>query len=330
GPGVMSLPWRLPVAALLLLAGCGEQPKSPATKPSKSDPVGRETELLKLTLTPQAEKRLAIRTAVVGTGTNARVRATHGEIVAPTGSTNVPVRSVTDLAELSSALAEADGDIARARPQVELAQLNYDRAERLVGLQSGSARARDEARAELGIARAALAAASAQRRLLGPSMAAMAVQTALWVRVPVSSGDLDAIVQDANALVRPLGSGVAPHIARPVRALPSSDADAGTVDLYFTLANADRAFRVGQRVGVELPMRGASSGLVVPAAAIIRDIYGGEWVYQRVAPQQFERRRVEVAATTGASVLLARGLEPGAIVVTAGAAELFGTEFGAK
>ena len=327
---MLSLPCRMSVAALLLLGGCSDKATSPASKPSKSDPVGHETELLRLTLTPQAEKRLAIRTVNVGTGTSARVRAAHGEIVAPTGSASVPVRSVTDLAAMSSAQAQADGEIARAQAQVELAQLNYNRAERLVGLQSGSARARDEARAELKTAEAALAAANAQRRLLGPSMSAMTSQTALWVRVPVSGGDLDALVRDAHALVRPLGNGGAPHSARPVRALPSSDAAAGTVDLYYALANADRAFRIGQRVGVELPMRGASSGLVVPASAIIRDIYGGEWVYQRVAPQQFERRRVEIAATSGDTVLLSRGLEPGAVVVTAGAAELFGTEFGAK
>jgi hypothetical protein len=67
----------------------------------------------------------------------------------------------------------------------------------------------------------------------------------------------------------------------------------------------------------------------VPSAAILRDIHGGEWVYQRTAPDTFVRQRVEVASEGGGRALLARGLSAGAQIVTDGAAELFGTEFGA-
>ncbi len=83
---------------------------------------------------------------------------------------------------------------------------------------------------------------------------------------------------------------------------------------------------------VDLPEQGGpgAAAIEVPASAILTDINGGEWVYVETAPRQFERRRVEVARIVGGRASLARGLASGVRVVTAGAAELFGTEFGTK
>ena len=61
-----------------------------------------------------------------------------------------------------------------------------------------------------------------------------------------------------------------------------------------------------------------------------RDAYGGEWVYVLTGPHAYERRRIEIAAMHDGQAMLARGLARGDKVVIAGAAELFGTEFGAK
>lgn len=130
-------------------------------------------------------------------------------------------------------------------------------------------------------------------------------------------------------MVRTLGDAGAPRSASPVQAPPSANTVAGTVDLYYAVDNRDRIFRVGQRVAVDLPLAGQTEGLSVPSAAILRDIHGGEWVYQKTAPDTFVRQRVEVASESGGRALLARGLSNGAQVVTDGAAELFGTEFGA-
>jgi hypothetical protein len=119
-----------------------------------------------------------------------------------------------------------------------------------------------------------------------------------------------------------------PQSARPVSAPPSANAVAGTVDIFYALDNRARAWRVGQRVAVGLPMGGVAQGLTIPTAAIVRDINGGEWVYRKTGVNTYERQRIEVASTSGTTALLARGLERGAEVVTDGAAELFGTEFG--
>jgi multidrug efflux pump subunit AcrA (membrane-fusion protein) len=150
------------------------------------------------------------------------------------------------------------------------------------------------------------------------------------VRVAALAGDLGRINRAAPVQVRALGTPGAASVARPVAAPPSANATAGTVDLYYAIANSGADFRVGQRVEVELPAMGDSSGISVPASAVLRDVYGGEWVYVRTGPHVYERRRIEIVSTSGGYSLIRRGLARGDQVVTAGAAELFGTEFGAK
>ncbi len=80
---------------------------------------------------------------------------------------------------------------------------------------------------------------------------------------------------------------------------------------------------------VELPLKTAQRGLVVPEAAVLYDIHGDAWVYQDMGGNAYVRRRVQIARHAGGRAVIARGIAEGAKVVTAGAAELFGTEFGA-
>jgi hypothetical protein len=63
--------------------------------------------------------------------------------------------------------------------------------------------------------------------------------------------------------------------------------------------------------------------------ALADDIQGGQWIYEQTAPNVFTRRRVEVQRVEGALAVLSRGPKAGAAIVTSGAAELFGIEFGA-
>jgi multidrug efflux pump subunit AcrA (membrane-fusion protein) len=87
--------------------------------------------------------------------------------------------------------------------------------------------------------------------------------------------------------------------------------------------------RPGERVTVQLPLKTAAKGLVVPDRAVLYDISGGTWVYEDRGNGSYARRRIEIARHAGNLVVVTRGIEPGTKVVTAGAAELFGTEFGA-
>ena len=110
--------------------------------------------------------------------------------------------------------------------------------------------------------------------------------------------------------------------AKPVVAPPSGDPLAATVNVFYEVANADGRFRPGERVGVTLPLKGEDESLTVPRSALIRDIHGGAWVYEKVKPHAYARRRVLVDRVVGDLAVLASGPKPGAKVVTVGAAEL--------
>ena len=316
---------------LLVLAACGgADTKPPAAPPAKADAVIHETDLLRLTLTPDAQRRLGIRTEIAGTATVTRTRQTSGEIIVPpSGAAGIPVGSASNLAQIGAAQAAADGEAARTQALLRLATVARDRADARVKAEAGSVRGRDEAAAAFETARAAAGVAREQRLLLGPAVAAMARQPVLWVRVPVFGSDIAAVARAAAALLRPLAdTTAAPTPARPVAAPPSGNAAAGTTDLFYALDNRAGRWRIGQRVAVTPPLGGTTSGLAVPAAAIVRDINGGEWVYRKTQPNVFVRQRIAVARVADGTALLAAGLESGAEIVTDGAAELFGTEFG--
>ncbi|WP_334184898.1 efflux RND transporter periplasmic adaptor subunit [Novosphingobium sp.] len=314
----------------IAVTACGEKSPKPPAPPSHAELIAHETELLKLTLEPAAQRRLGIVLSRVGGGSAQRMREVAGEVVVPPTSANgVPTGSLSNLQQIGAQQATADGEVARTQAQARLARIAFNRAEALVREEAGSVRARDEAAAALAAAQALADAAQQQRRLLGPAVGVLANQATLWVRASVFASDLGALARGSEAMVRPIGEQNGARGARPVPAPPSANTAAGTVDVYYALDNRDRRFRVGQRVSVDMPMTGQERGLTVPASAVVRDIYGGEWVYRRTAPNTFVRQRVEVASETNGQALLARGLESGAEVVSVGTAELFGTEFGA-
>lgn len=153
----------------------------------------------------------------------------------------------------------------------------------------------------------------------------------VWIRVPVYVGNWRKIDTDQGASVAEYGQPpdaalrAAKYVSTPPR---SADPAATTVDLFYELANEDGRLYPGQRLPVTLPMRSLQKSLVVPWSAIVYDVHGGAWVYEQVASQTYVRRRVEVRYVDGADAILARGPRPGAKVVSEGAAELFGHEFG--
>jgi RND family efflux transporter MFP subunit len=280
----------------------------------------------------------------------------------------LPLLSPEGRANLASARVEAEGQVNNFQTQLDALRIELDRAKRMLRDQTGSQRQVDEAQARHDQALKSLEAAKARLELLakvagevdkgtsGPlpidapdsgllrSVLAAAEQTVpagaplfevidpaqVWVRVPVYVGDLPEIDAStaagiANLTARP---GEAGRSASPVQAPPSASATAGTVDLYFELDNRTTHYSPGERVGATLTLRGESESLSVPWSAVIYDIYGGTWVYEQVAERTYRRRRVVVRFVNGSSAALASGPDAGTIVVTAGAAELFGTEVG--
>src|SRR6185436_4963081 len=144
------------------------------------------------------------------------------------------------------------------------------------------------------------------------------------------AGETGELALDQPAQVLPL-SGDEQHeaiFAKPVAAPPTASVLASTIDLYYELPNPAGVLRPGQRITVRVKLQGASEQRVVPWSAVMHDIHGGTWVYENTAPLTYVRRRVQVKYVLGDKAVLESGPPSGAKIVTVGAVELFGAEFG--
>ena len=263
---------------------------------------------------------------------------------------------------------DADAQVQQSMVQVEAAQIALERAERLLKDKSGTVRTVDEAQAQLKLAEKTLAAAGTRKQIidsikldaesgtlqpltikspLSGIVRAIQVQRGqilaagaplfevmnnerLWVRVPVYVGDLDEIDPTGNAQLTLLDGRTTDHDlnVKPIAAPPTAMSLASTVDMYFELPNPDSAFRPGQKVGALLMLKGDAESIAIPWSSVYHDIYGSQWVYEQVSERTFVRRRVEVLSVLDGWAAIARGPKVGTQVVTAGVAELVGTEFG--
>lgn len=177
-----------------------------------------------------------------------------------------------------------------------------------------------------------------QQVVAGAALFEVLDTSTVWVRVPVFVDLLNSIQPNAYGKIVSLdGKKVSggttrfeaePEQAMPIDAPPTADAASSSADLYFEIPNTSYHFRPGQRVGVKLPMNSEIEATIVPAASVLYDIHGGTWVYTLKEPQRFVRKRVMVLWFDGSQAVLQKGPSGGTMVVSDGAAELFGTEFG--
>lgn len=258
---------------------------------------------------------------------------------------------------------QLERDITAAQTKVEAARVRLNRAEQLLRDKAGSEKSVQQSREELDLAENEWKAARArlerfdskpltsdyevtvtsprdgiitkvfanpgQAVTSGAPLLEIANLSSVWIRVPVYVGDLRELAPNQSARIHNLADapGSTSRLARPIKAPPTADPLANTVDLYFELGNADGSLRPGQRMGVTLSLKGSTESLVVPWSAVVYDINGGAWVYETTAPQTYVRRRIEIARVVGSQAVLARGPAIGTKIATAGVAELFGTEF---
>ena len=309
--------------------------------PAKVTTPTKEADLANIILTAQAEQRLGLATAAVEKRPVKRARLFGGEVIVPAtrasgggagqpGFAILPSLGSAELVRHAQAQIDADGLVEQAKVQLDAAKIALARAEQLLRDKAGSARVVDETKAQLATAEAGARTAQARRDLLGPPVLDAANQTTLWLRVPVYVGDLAKLDTATEARAGGLADapGTATISAKPVTAPPSASAAASTVDLFYEIWNTNGLFRLGQKVGVTIPLRGEDESLVVPWSAVLHDVQGGTWVYEKTAPLAYTRRRVQVIRVVEGAAVLERGVKPGANVVITGAVELFGTEFG--
>lgn len=266
----------------------------------------------------------------------------------------VPLPAGTDLVR-------GDEDLALAEVRARQADLETTRIEALARDSLVSRRELERAQGEREAARAVLQAARARADRLrtgasaGPGLSALTIAAPdggvvvdlqvsggqvvaagtplmsvaqmdqLWVQVAVYSGDLPRLAAQGRAVV----AGDPPRGARRVTAPPTADALSASADVFYQL-DRSAGLRPGQRVDISVPLTGAGQPrLAVPLGAIVYDQHGGSWVYARTGEHQYARRRVSIEGFADGWAILAQGPAVGTPVVTTGAAELLGTEFGA-
>jgi hypothetical protein len=77
-----------------------------------------------------------------------------------------------------------------------------------------------------------------------------------------------------------------------------------------------------------VPVEAAPGGTVIPAKAVIYSPDGAAWTYVAVGPRSYLRHAIVIDRISGTEAFLSSGPAPGTPVVTIGAPELLGTEYG--
>jgi hypothetical protein len=90
---------------------------------------------------------------------------------------------------------------------------------------------------------------------------------------------------------------------------------------------ADAARLLGVRTE-RVRSEGAGRRTAIPYDAVLYDADGGTWTYTSPHPLIYQRADIRVARIDGVSAILTRGPPAGTRVVTAGATEIWGVEYG--
>jgi hypothetical protein len=100
-------------------------------------------------------------------------------------------------------------------------------------------------------------------------------------------------------------------------------------DLSRVILTAQAAKRLGIETASisDAQVRGKQQK-VVPYPAVFYDLNGETWVYTNPSPLTYVRDSISVDYIDGDLAVLSKGPPSGTVVVTVGAPELYGTEFG--
>jgi len=153
----------------------------------------------------------------------------------------------------------------------------------------------------------------------------------VWVRVPLSADDVNKVDRSQPASILPLArtkdaTGMrARLVASPAHEVAQGAAQA----LHYAIEGRAQGLTSGQRVRVELALAGSGTQrTVIPYGSVIYDLKGDTWIYTSPEPLTFIRERVTVDYIDGDRAVVSQAPPVGTEIVSVGAAELYGTEFG--
>jgi hypothetical protein len=90
----------------------------------------------------------------------------------------------------------------------------------------------------------------------------------------------------------------------------------------------DAARRLGIHTVAVRSRTAGTQQTVIPYDAVLYDANGGGWTYTNPRPLVFERAQIRIAEIEGDNAILAKGPAVGTPVVTVGAPEIWGVEYG--
>ena len=145
--------------------------------------------------------------------------------------------------------------------------------------------------------------------------------------------DLDRIIRLALAagLTVPLLWACAPATQTPAPIKPASiemNEETGLGLVRLTEAAAMRIGLATSNIRMAAQTRNGTSQLAVPYSSVLYDTNGDTWIYVSPETLAFVRRQIDVDYIEGDTAVLLTGPDAETIVVTVGAAELYGGETG--
>ena len=171
-----------------------------------------------------------------------------------------------------------------------------------------------------------------QTRQFGGEVVAVTTDTRVAiVQVNLTENDVKSVQRDGPAFVLPLGRGskTSRVQAQPAKTTSPYVLSGPFGTTFYEISNTDMAFVPQQLVFVELPIAGSGeTRKIIPYAAVLYDPTGKTWVYTNPTELVYVRQPIQIETIAGDDVILGDGPPTGTPVVTVGAAELYGTEFG--
>lgn len=332
------------VVMLTVTAACGPaaEPVAPEIRPVRvltiEERAGGDTVSLTGTVQAQTEVNLAFRIdgRMIQRLVNVGDRVRPGQLVArldPENEENALRAARADVAAAAGQLVEARNHYERQSTLLRdgwTTKARYDEARQV--LDTAESRA-DAAQAQLNIAQSRMGYTQLFADLAGTvtavrAEAAEVVQAGRMI-VQVAREDGRDAVFDVPAQIKDMAPAdpeievaltmnpAVTAIGRVREVAPRADPATGTFEVRVGLADPPTAMRLGSTVTGRMQV-GAAAGIEIPASALTRaDGQPAVWV---VDPDtaMVALRNIEVARHDAASVVVARGLAPGEMVVTAG------------
>jgi len=291
---------------------------------SVQNPV-KESELTTVTLSPEGEQRLRLKTELVTREHVVRQALYPAKVLPYRASEELVIADETFTPMVKHTLAQrqiaADEKIAIQEAKLKEARLALARLENLVKTALASQKELEAQQTAVATCEASLTAARKERALLdigtGELAALVKIYAGDWGNVNLEADiavvGIHGASQNINWVAKP--SGVRPY------------SEGNVVNVLYKIEKPEHLY-AGQHVGARLPLKTSGTFWCVPGKSVITDIHGNDYVYVKVGTNTYARKRVEVVQRQGGKVFVSKGLDGSETVITDGAAEVFGSEFG--